>query len=337
MHKTTWIACLVGILCLMMGMISGCNEATGDPSGVNEESQIPSCLEIDLLGEISKYPMDSQGKLQGDVLCTSVDGKLTLRLETGTVISIVEGQHFEAIAISVDYNPPSLPPDNVFISPVYSFSLEQASLSLPVEVTIGYDPNKLPEGVKEEELLIVTYPYIGCCNVYEEWDMPRRQDINIETHTITTELSHLLRCTVIAMVETPPDYSSTQPTPTPTPTPVQTSLTVEKVELVYFHRAQRCYSCMYAEEGVRYTLETYFAEELADSTISFDVYNVEDENNAEIIEKYGAYTSSLFINTVQDGEDHIEEMNTIWLVVGDEEAFIKDVRDWILRSLGGKE
>jgi len=335
MLKTISIACLVCILCLMMGMISGCNEATGDTSGISEETQMNSWLEVDLLGEISKYSMDSQGKLQEAVTVTSVDEKLTLLLEKGTVISIVEGQHFEAVAIGIDYNPPSLPPDNVFVSPVYTFSPEQAGLLLPMEVTIGYDPNKLPEGVKEEELLIVTYPYIGCCKVYEEWDMPRRQDINTETHTITTELSHLLSCTIIAMVESSADNS---PSPPETiPTPAQPSFPIEKVELVYFHRAQRCYSCLYAEEGVRFTLETYFLEELADGTISFDVYNVEDENNAEIIEKYGAYTSSLFINTVQGGEDHIEEINTIWLVVGDEEAFVKDMRDWILRSLGGEE
>ena len=122
-----------------------------------------------------------------------------------------------------------------------------------------------------------------------------------------------------------PSTSDTSPVP------------ADKVEVVYFHRAQRCSRCIYAESGTRYTLETYFQDELASGKVTFEVFNVEDEENAPIVNKYSAFTSSLFINTIRDGTDHIEEVTDIWLVVGDDEAFVEIVKSNIERSLSGEE
>jgi hypothetical protein len=111
------------------------------------------------------------------------------------------------------------------------------------------------------------------------------------------------------------------------------SIQAGRVELVYFHRAQRCVSCIYAEERVHYTLQKYFEEELANGIVSFEVYNLGEEKNAAVIEKYDAYTSSLFINVIREGIDSIEEVNEIWLVVGDDEAFIETVKSRIEETL----
>jgi hypothetical protein len=110
----------------------------------------------------------------------------------------------------------------------------------------------------------------------------------------------------------------------------------DTVEVVYFHRAQRCYSCKYAEEGTRYTVETYFKDELANGKVIFKVLNVEDEKNAAIVKKYDAFTSSLFINTVRDGAEHIEEVTDIWLVLDDNKAFVEIVKGKIEKSLKGE-
>ena len=131
--------------------------------------------------------------------------------------------------------------------------------------------------------------------------------------------------------EAPPN-SDTSPNPADSdtsPTPA------DKVEVVYFYRAQRCSGCIYAETGTRYTLETYFADELASGKITFAAFNVAAEENAAIVEKYDAYTSALFINTIIDGTDHIEEIKEIWFVLGDDEAFVEVVRSKIEESLRG--
>jgi len=113
------------------------------------------------------------------------------------------------------------------------------------------------------------------------------------------------------------------------------STSVDRVDVVYFHRSQRCRSCVYAEAGIHYTVETYFADELASGKLTFEVYSVEDKENAAIVDKYGAFTSSLFINTIKDGSDYIEEVKEIWLILGDDEAFVKVVALAIEASLKG--
>ena len=83
-------------------------------------------------------------------------------------------------------------------------------------------------------------------------------------------------------------------------------------------------------------METYFADELASGKITLPTFDVAAEENAAIIEKYEAYTSSLFINTIIDGIDHIEQVTEIWSVLGDDEAFIEVVKSKIEQSLSGE-
>jgi len=110
----------------------------------------------------------------------------------------------------------------------------------------------------------------------------------------------------------------------------------DRVDVVYFHRTQQCYRCRYAEEGTRYTLETYFKDELASGKVTFQSIDVQDEANADIVIKYSAYTSSLFINTIKDGSDHIEQVTDIWFVIGDDEAFGEVVKSEVEKSLSGE-
>lgn len=79
------------------------------------------------------------------------------------------------------------------------------------------------------------------------------------------------------------------------------SQTVTKLKIVYFHSEHRCPTCISIEENTRKTLETYFAKQLEDGTITFQVYNVDDEKNEKLVEKYEADGSSLYL-TQLNGE-----------------------------------
>ena len=126
-------------------------------------------------------------------------------------------------------------------------------------------------------------------------------------------------------------------TPSGTPPPSNNSTgPADRVDVVYFHRTQQCYSCRYAEEGTNYTVKTYFADQLASGKLTFQSLDVQDSKNAAVVEKYGAYGSQLFINAVKDGADHIEQVTDIWLVIGDDEAFVEVVKNRIERSLNGE-
>ena len=110
----------------------------------------------------------------------------------------------------------------------------------------------------------------------------------------------------------------------------------DRVDVVYFHRTQQCYRCRYAEEGTNYTVKTHFADELSSGKLTFQSIDVQDSKNAAVVEKYGAYGSQLFINAVKDGADHIEQVTDIWLVIGDDEAFVEVVKNRIEKSLSGE-
>lgn len=115
------------------------------------------------------------------------------------------------------------------------------------------------------------------------------------------------------------------------------TIPADKVEVVYFYWPQRCTGCIYAEDTTLHTLETYFANELASGKITFATFDVAAEENTAIVEKYEAYSSSLFINTIIDDIDHIEQLEEIWFVLGDDEALIEVVKSKIEQSLSGEE
>jgi hypothetical protein len=105
------------------------------------------------------------------------------------------------------------------------------------------------------------------------------------------------------------------------------------VEVVYFHRLNRCYSCTYAEDKVRYTLDTFYSDELADGELVFTAVNVQDDANSAIIDKYGAYTSSLYMNKVVNGVDDIENITGIWFLIGKDQEFVDYVNEEIAERL----
>jgi hypothetical protein len=105
------------------------------------------------------------------------------------------------------------------------------------------------------------------------------------------------------------------------------------LEIVYFHRTNRCYSCTYAEDKVRYTLDTFYSDELADGELVFMAVNVQDDANSAIIDKYGAYTSSLYMNKVVNGVDDIEGITGIWFYIGKDQEFVDYVNNEIAERL----
>jgi hypothetical protein len=143
----------------------------------------------------------------------------------------------------------------------------------------------------------------------------------------------VLACLALSLVAV---YAACTAPPQGQPNSNNSSGPADRVEVVYFHRTQQCYTCRYAEEGTRYTLETYFEDELASGKVTFQSINIDEEKNADIVEKYGAYGSQLFINTIKDDTDHIEHVTDIWLVIGDDAAFVEVVKSKIEKSLKGE-
>ena len=156
----------------------------------------------------------------------------------------------------------------------------------------------------------------------------------------------LCACASPATTPIPSGGASVPPTTTPslpkpsnpiqTTTPPDESSTVpDRVDVIYFHRPQRCVTCLCFEERVRYVVSTYFQNELNSGKMTFGVYDMGDSKNADIVNKYGAIGSQLFINTVKDGADNIRDIQDIWSwhCTSNKQSFDQKVKNVIDQSL----
>ncbi len=96
---------------------------------------------------------------------------------------------------------------------------------------------------------------------------------------------------------------------------------IEKIEVVHFHGTRQCWSCVKVGELALKTIEEEFPEEYMNGKIVFLDVNGELLENNDIVEKYQARGSSLFINKIIDGKDNIEEDIVVWRMTYDEQEF----------------
>lgn len=150
----------------------------------------------------------------------------------------------------------------------------------------------------------------------------------------------LCACSSQAAAPTPPPEEPTVPSEITTTPPDEPSTSqTQRVDVVYCHRPQRCPTCLCFEERIRYVVSTYFQNELDSGQMTFGVYNIGDSKNADIVKKYGAVGSQLFINTVKDGTDHITDIQDIWSwsCRSNKAGFDQQVKNVIEQSLKGEE
>ncbi|OIP27971.1 MAG: hypothetical protein CO103_08170 [Chloroflexi bacterium CG_4_9_14_3_um_filter_45_9] len=303
------------LVCLALSLVAGYTASCTAPSAANGGTLSTYQLEINLLGTKNRLLVDSQGRPKTNVEISSADDRISLSFNKGTVGLDKDQRPLQAIDAAIDPSPPPSPKDAYIVGAVYDFKPEGANFKPQIKLTLSYDQRELLEGLREENVYIACYQDTG-------WGKLLNKKVDTESHKVTSEIDHFARFAVLA--------------PRVHPTSGMPLVPSDKVEVVYFHRTQRCSSCLYAEKWTRYTVETYFADELASGKVVFKVLNVEDKENAAIVKKYGAFTSSLFINTIKDGTDHIKEATDVYTLIGKDDAFVKAVKSNIEKSLKGE-
>lgn len=312
-QKQLLVLAVVSISALLL---ASCTDSPTIPDDSNEPS---SNMKINLLGTESEIPVNSGGKILSDSEVISADGSITLSVDKGTSLLDSEQNPVQSIQVIISLDPPAAPENTVIIGPAYDFLPEGITIDPPTRITLSYNPAEIPQGTKEGDIYIARF-YDG------GWETMRYKQVDINNHRISTLINSHSGYAILAPM------AQDEPAPTPEPGPDPQA---NRVDLVYFHRTNRCYSCNWAETATRYTLEAYFQEELDSGKITFQSVDVQKSSDSLIVAKYGAYTSQLFINTVIDNTDHIEHISEIWQLIGDEEGFILFMKTKIDNALEG--
>jgi len=103
----------------------------------------------------------------------------------------------------------------------------------------------------------------------------------------------------------------------------------------YFHGSFRCQTCRKLEAFSREAVESGFPEDLKAGRIEWRVINVEEPGNEHFIQDYQLVSKALVL-VAKDGSKQTQWKNLqdIWTLVNNKEAFIKYVQTEIRSYLG---
>ena len=131
----------------------------------------------------------------------SDDESCTLTVPVGTVGLTEDLECLPEITMVTMDDPPPPPEAAHVIGLVYNFGPDGATFDPPIILTFTYDPDSIPEGVSEEDLVIAYF-------VDGEW-IELECVIDTETNTITASVSHF---TTFAVIGAPPTVVEEEPT-----------------------------------------------------------------------------------------------------------------------------
>jgi hypothetical protein len=106
----------------------------------------------------------------------------------------------------------------------------------------------------------------------------------------------------------------------------------DNIQLLYFHRTQRCVSCNNAEAYARETLDRYYPEELKSGKIAIQSIDYQTDN--AMAEKFGVKMQGLKLLITRDGQQTVKNVPELWAFVRDKEACIGCLKTALDKELG---
>jgi len=106
------------------------------------------------------------------------------------------------------------------------------------------------------------------------------------------------------------------------------------IEVFDFHTTNRCVTCKSIESNTKYTLDTYFADEVKSGKITFSVVNIDEKENEKLAEKFEASGTSLFLNVIKNGKEKQINLTEFAFMNGKkQETFSKELKTKIEKEL----
>lgn len=107
-----------------------------------------------------------------------------------------------------------------------------------------------------------------------------------------------------------------------------------KIEVIDFYSTHRCMTCNAIEANTKYTLETYFSNELENNKITFQAINVDEELNFKLAEKFEATGTALFLNIIVEGKETSIDLTEFAFMNGtDQKKFSDELKSKIEAEL----
>lgn len=106
----------------------------------------------------------------------------------------------------------------------------------------------------------------------------------------------------------------------------------DNIQLLYFHRTERCQSCNNAEQYARETLDRHFADEVKSGKVSLQ--SIDYQKDTAMADKYGVNMQGLKMVTTRGGEETVKDVPEVWALVRDKEACINCLKGALDKELG---
>ena len=117
----------------------------------------------------------------------------------------------------------------------------------------------------------------------------------------------------------------------------KSQLTGDRVEVLYFHGAQRCVTCNAIEAETKALLDSVYAKEIKAGKVVFKEVDISKKENEKLADKYEVTWSSLFVNGWKEGQETVNNMTDFAFsyVKAAPDTFRKGVREKVDSLLYG--
>ncbi len=151
-----------------------------------------------IFGEESNFRISRGDEAEKTIEVTSEDRRLTMTIPEGTIAKGEDGEPLKSLEITTCENPPPPPEYAHIIGLAYSFGPAGANFDPPITLEFTYDPDTIPEGVNEGDLIVAYYDKDA-----GEW-VELECTVDPETHTITACVAHFTTFAIIGSEEEEP-------------------------------------------------------------------------------------------------------------------------------------
>ncbi|MFC1634090.1 nitrophenyl compound nitroreductase subunit ArsF family protein [Planctomycetota bacterium] len=109
------------------------------------------------------------------------------------------------------------------------------------------------------------------------------------------------------------------------------------VMVYYFHRTARCFTCLSIEANAAQVVKDNFHQQMADGTLIWVPFNLDDPGGEEFRREFDITTSTLVVTKRVDADRvEFEKLEKVWQLLGDPDRFSEYVTHRINKFLNDK-